>query len=409
MAKKPDPFLDMAQVMANGAEDYYRLQKEKNFEGFKLHKGRFPNAVYDATQEELYQTLFCLENYGQIIPYQNRCVILQTSDVNPWMRIGRPTKIELLMLILFALAKSSAMTDAAVLLSKEKQGVILGFDYGHDEKDINYITGSSLLINFPTFLTQDGILLTVQAPDRFVLLQAENKGIQKIVYYEGNFGPVEKKILSSISNKIIVQKLKTGFWHYNSLLDSNYEIPLPFRLSNFDSFSPLELAALVALIGSTRANCLKRKVGAVLIDLYESEEKGKIRSIGYNGFKSFFQSSDDCDKFFCQKRRFGGKDDRLCFSPCAEIDAFRGYYHDESIRNTYYRASLKKRNPENIWTAAVTTIEPCERCVAILFENGIFDFYPLATYDPERTVTLQKLREQKKINVRYIGNDISKK
>jgi deoxycytidylate deaminase len=405
MAPINDPFAVPGQILEIGAEGYLRLLRDQIARGYQLSAKRKPAACYAPDQEELYQTLFCLETYGKIVPYQNRCAVVPRFDPNPWMRIGRPSKVELLMMVLFALAKGTGSSDAAVLLSRENHGVILGFDYGHDERQTSYIVGSSLLINFPTLMTENGVLVTIKAPDRFILLQAENKGIRTIYYYEGALGDVEDRIHRSISPRVSLIKLQPGFWHYNSLLDPENKVPPPFGDIAAGGPIPLmELSSIVALLARTRANCLKRKVGAVILDLYDDERFGTIRSLGYNGFKSGFYSSDDCEKHFCQKRRSGGKDDRLCFSPCAEIDAFRGFYHDEAIKQTFSRARLKKRDPGPIRTAAVTTIEPCERCTSILFENGIFDYFPLEIYNPARTILLGRLKDQKKINVTYLGD-----
>ncbi|MEM3341621.1 MAG: hypothetical protein QW728_02910 [Thermoplasmata archaeon] len=405
-----DPFEDVGLLLEKGAQNYYKILHREMHEGYLLYTKKYPGARYCDEDEEIYQTLFCLERYGKIIPYQKRTAVLLEDDPSPWMRIGRPSKVELLSLVLFALGKYSGKDDAAVLLSRDEGGMILGFDYNIPEEEVNYIMGSSLLINFPSHLAKEGILITLKAPDKFILLQAENKGIKKIIYHLGELGRVEKDIVEKMTGVISVEKMPWGFWHYKSVVgEDTSKIPHPFEHIHLNpKVTPIELAGFIALIVRTRANCLKRKVGAVLIDLYDDGMKGKIRSLGYNGFKSMFMS-ETCDRFFCNKRRYGPKNDELCYSPCAEIDAFRGYYHDASLTETFYRQTTRKKKPEAIWTAAVTTIEPCERCTSILFEDGIFDFYPLKEYKPDRTHTLKLLTERGKINVNYLGNDFWKK
>ena len=185
---------------------------------------------------------------------------------------------------------------------------------------------------------------------------------------------------------------------------------MPFSQINLGSHvPPVEMAGLIALTARTRANCLKRKVGCVFLDLYDGGQTGKVRSIGYNGFKSLFQLTDDCDRHFCNKRRTGGKNDALCFSPCAEIDAFRGYFHDTFLKETFYRQTTRQRDLGRITTAAVSTIEPCERCTSILFENGVFDFFPLGCYEPGRTRILKHLADRGRISVRYLESGFWKK
>ncbi|MBP7866435.1 MAG: hypothetical protein KA419_10830 [Acidobacteria bacterium] len=441
--EKADPFRDMNALLdEQGYYPFHQLLQRQNEEGYRMLCGLAPGSRYEAAREEIYQTLHALEAFGGIVPYHQRCAVGQDPDPTPWNRIGRPSKIELLMLILFAMAKRSPRGDAAVLLSGGDQSHILGFDYNSREMGTEYITGSSLLLNFPISMTRGGVLLTLRAPQRFLLLQGENRQIGKILYYHGSLGPVEREVLRIMGDRPRVEKVPNGFWDYRSLVarmapearvpegfwspeDLSQTVedgdpgagpwsnPFQGRVCIHPEVPEIEFAGLVAILSRLRANCLKRKVGAVLLDLYDDEEEersgdggnnapGKIRSVGYNGFKSGLMDWS-CDRSFCNKRRYGAKDDRLCYSPCAEIDCYQGYYHDASIREVFYRQVTRKHRPRSIRTVSVTTIEPCERCTSILFENGILDFYPMGQYQKERTKILNSLSERGHIRIHSLG------
>lgn len=399
-----DPFTDVTSLMEQGPLHFFEVRRRQLDQGYRLLCERSPGIAYRCKDEERYQTLYCLEHHGSVVPHQRRCAVVETDDPSPWTRIGRPSKIEVLTLVLFALAQSSGREDAAVLLSGGNQSTILGFDYGVPEEGVNYPVGTSLLVNFPSSVTEGGTLVTLRAPSSFVLLQAENKRLSEVLYYDSELGETEKLIARRIRPTVNVVQVPRGFWLHQSLFEEVPDCPRPFEDSSLGPTTPvIEVAGLVATLVAGRANCLKRHVGCVILDLYgKDRSKGKIRSIGYNGFKSGLRDTDDCAEHFCNKRRYGGKNDSMCFSPCAEIDAIRGYAHDASIGRVFLRQTTRSAEDLDIETVAVTTIEPCERCTSILFENGIFEYHALGAYDTERTRTLQQLQRRGRVRLSRI-------
>ena len=118
----------------------------------------------------------------------------------------------------------------------------------------------------------------------------------------------------------------------------------------------------MAFLASTRATCLRRRVGAVVV------KEGHILSTGYNGAP---KNMDHCDKTGCIRESMGvpsGERHELCRGLHAEQNAI--------IQAAFFGVSIKD-------SVMYITTHPCTVCAKMMVNAGIREVVYSDTYiDP---------------------------
>ena len=145
------------------------------------------------------------------------------------------------------------------------------------------------------------------------------------------------------------------------------------KTNNWDIFC-MELAQKVA----QEAKCLKRKVGAIIVN-----ESYEILAMGYNSSPNGVQNC--CDKGYCLRQNSkSGENLDMCLSTHAEINAI---LH-----------CLKQRvNCEGL-TMYVTTF-PCTNCMKAIINSGIKEVVYLEDYNAPLS---KQLASQSGVKIRGI-------
>lgn len=119
---------------------------------------------------------------------------------------------------------------------------------------------------------------------------------------------------------------------------------------------PGEWAFIVALAVSTRGECTRRKVGAVILD-----KSGRVAGAGYNGS---YPGGPSCLKGQCPRGSSG-------VLPGSSYDTGPGACHAVHAElNALLDVSDKNRLDDSI---LYVTAEPCQGCLKILRSTGIRD------------------------------------
>lgn len=122
---------------------------------------------------------------------------------------------------------------------------------------------------------------------------------------------------------------------------------------------------LIALAARTRADCLGRRVGAVIT------REGRVLSTGYNGTPFGMPNCSEGGCHRCSRRREGNAPRGGAYDVCICVHA---------EQNAILTAA--RFGQETLGGAMTTTVQPCFGCLKEMLQAGIEEVHYLHPWDP---------------------------
>ncbi|KAI5189378.1 dCMP deaminase [Nematocida minor] len=171
---------------------------------------------------------------------------------------------------------------------------------------------------------------------------------------------IDAKRFNSYSKKIMA--IRHLFLNKTNLLEiQEHETEKIFKIKSRPTWQ--EYFMSIAQIASTRSNCMKRKVGAVIV------KNSRVLCIGYNGTSVGSVNCADGGCVRCNNNTHRGKELSDCFCIHAEESAF-----------------LERNASEINGSELYTTVYPCRLCSRKIVQLKISKVYYLHEYTEDEEV-----------------------
>ncbi|OAG30219.1 dCMP deaminase [Nematocida sp. ERTm5] len=226
------------------------------------------------------------------------------------------------------------------------------------------------------------IVIQLRTPDDWLEFKIRPCAVLIIAYPSGNQKVSSEEIAEYNAYYINMLKVRATFLNRTNLIEVD-ETQIDTIYNHRIRPTWQEYFMSLAEMASLRSNCMKRKVGAVLV------RHNRIISVGYNGTSTGTTNCSDggCER--CNTNTHKGKELSDCFCIHAEESAF-----------------LERNSLEVVGAQLYTTLYPCRLCARKIIQLKVSKLYYIEEYVHDKEI--QSLFARNNIEVCQLNSTVDR-